>query len=488
MSLARSIVELRSIFEKESENPDQYYQRVGKCPPGFSFDGKGCVKGGADPEKPAAVKKGEPGGADPKTPAGPEKPALVEPAKVEPAPKPGDMIRAPTDKDGWTEGDHLEKAAEFLKIGGSDKIQQIAADAKAWLQKRWEGELAAIAGELDNLSALAVAHTSKRNEVEDKAAAELEESPEEYAKKLREAVPPEMVQDTQDAIDSFADEEDEDEKKKKKEKVEDYAEQSAASLIFGLLAVAFAPITAMALVGNWMAKKVGINIFGKSDEAAGDVVKNLDELDNMIVQEVISLLHQGTSSKDMEAAVQQHIDEEGEMPKQESFILDSIPLNVGGQLNEWSLNESKPVKKWSEIGDGVQNAMNHFVREHGRFLEINGPEGDFENNGEINAGFSWELKRQFRQKELGDKNATMSGEAGFKLREVGSSQVADADSRAWGSAPWGGADAQEQRKSFRGKTRGDVLMQVFKWLAKVVQSQSQEVENNLHDARDQPYR
>ncbi len=485
MSLARSIGELRSFFEKESENPDQYYQRVGKCPPGFSFDGKGCVKGGAAPEKPDAVKKGEPAAGDPKTPVAgdPQKPAPVEPA-----PKPGDLIRAPTDKDGWTKGDHLERAAEFLKIGGG-KVKQIVAQAKAWLQKRWEGELATTVDELDNLSVLAVAHTSKRNEVEDKAAAVLEESPEEYAKKLRDAVPPEMVKDTQDAIDSFADEEDEGEKKKKKEKVEEYAEQSAASLIFGLLAVAFAPITAMALVGNWMAKKVGINIFGKSDEAAGDVVKNLDELDNMIVQEVISLLHQGTSSKDMEAAVQQHIDEEGEMPKQEGYVvLGSVPLNVGGQLSEWMLHESKPVKKWSEIGDGVQKAMNHFVREHGRFLEINGPEGDFENNGEINAGFSWELKRQFRKKELGDKNATMSGEAGFKLREVGSSQVADADSRAWGSAPWGGADAQEQRKSFRGKTRGDVLMQVFQWLAKVVQSQSQEVENNLHDARDQPYR
>ena len=800
MSLARQIVELRVALEKEGENPDQYYQRVGKCPIGFVFDGSSCVKSGtqSEPKKPATVEpQGDKGKSEPE---GPEKPATVEPDQVSTElPKPpknlGDLIRAPKDSGGWTKGDHMEVAQEFMEIQDESKLNQAVHGAATWLQKKWEGARADVADKLDNLSQLVSAYTGKRNALEDKAADQLEQSPEEYAKKLREVVPPETVKDTEEAIDSFADEKDKGKKKRKKKKVQDYAEQSAHGLIFGLLALAFAPIAAIGFTAKWLAKKVGKNIFGKKGEASGDVVRNLDELDIMIVQETIALLREGTTADDMEAAVQLHLDsedapkeerlvrltqqiaelrrfmeKEGENPdqyrsrvgkcpvgfhwdgarcvkgsapaagqtpqdapaaapggqpdqpapkaaepkgffakakafalkkleqaktdaktiaaatkewgdnaknfvanaphatkafftdetyrrsalmaghaaltqapgkiakkavatakheveefkmaggalktlaqkkswkalsdeqkhalktvtkhlaltigaaaatasgvgiatgtakglarhiaaktagnvfaklhtaeelvhfshlfhdaqgdaegeaaidlvaklvekeiaamfkagidpknletiadraaaaepRQESYVLPAArPLNCSGMLNEWCMKEATQIRRWVDVGAGVQGAYNRFAVSYGKHLTLDEPQGDITSNGVVDAGFGWELRKNVAKSETGDRDAKIGGEAGFKLKEMGNSVIVDAESRAWGSNRIGGVDARPEKKSYRGKSRAEATEKMFRWVDRVIGDQWAEVVNNLYDLSSQgPY-
>jgi hypothetical protein len=721
--------------------------------------------------------------------------AAAEPPK--PLPKVGDVLRAKQDADGFTKADHLEKAAEFLKIGGAPKVKQAVANAKAWLQKKWEGATAAVAAKMDSMSTLVAAHTSKRNEGEKKAAAQLEKSPEEYAKKLAASVPPEMVKDTEEAINTFAGEKDEKKKEKKKKKVQEYAEESSKSLIFDLLKAVFAPVAASLMLTNWMAKKVGINIFGKKGEAAGDVVKSREELDSMIVQETLALLKEGTTAADMQEAVKLHLEQEGEaadqgesrrmrlsdqiaklraftekdnenpdqyrtrvgkcppgfywdgtscskgkapaktpsssepaaapgaeppqpapagsapkglfakakafaskklqqaktdaqtiaqatkdwgnkakdfvtnaptatkafftdppyrraallaghaaltqapgkfakkavetvkheaeefkmagsalktlaqkkswkaLDKHQKHALKTVtkhlaltigaaaatatgvgiaagtakglakhiaaktagnvfaklhtaeelqhlshlfhdeqgdaegeaavnavaklvekeiaamfkagvdpknleavaervadegtqqesnvmpfnrPLNFGAQLAEWTfdplpLHEATSIRRWTDVGDGVQSAYNGLALKHGRYLKLDDPQGDITPQGVVDVGFAWEMRPNIARKEIGHRDGKVGGECGFKMQEHGSSVTATAESRAWGSAPWGGADAKPQTKSFRGKTRGDVANLVFAWLAKVMQNQEAEAINGVYDAK-----
>jgi hypothetical protein len=479
MSLAHQIMELRGLVEKGGENPDQYRSRVGKCPAGFHWDGSRCAKGPADSTAKAAP-----------SPA--------------PATSPGDQPDQAAPKAAAPKG-FFAKAKAFA----AKKLEQAKTDAQAIAQetKDWGSKAKNLVTNAPHATKAFFTDPPYRRASMMAAHTALTQAPGKFAKRVVDTAKHEVEEfkTAGGALRTLA-------KKKSWKALDDHQKKALVTvgkhlaLTIGAAAGAHAGLAAgvaKGLTRSVLAKAAG-NVFQKLHtaeelqhishlftDAAGEAEEEaaMFELSKMIETEIAHMLKAGVDPKDLEAVANHMADHTKSAPRQESYVLPAArPLNCGAQLHEWTMHEATQVRRWADVGDGVQSAYNHFAVSHGKFLKLDDPQGDITPSGVVDTGFGWEMRKNAAASESGVKGAKIGGEVGFKMREMGNSVIADVESRAWGQISFNGTDAKTQKKSFRGKSRAEVAQKLFKWLDRTVGDQGAEVANNLYDLqREGPY-
>ena len=234
------------------EDPNKYYQRVGKCPPGYHFSGDKCEP--ADAAQEPAQQPQEPAAA-------PEVPDL-EPPKAEPAQEPSDEIpdlEPPPNvpKETW---DNL-----------GDEEKRIAGDEET---RRAKMNDAANHGE----------------EYEDAAVDDaLSEVEDEY---------------DEDEMDDVLDDDEAMDSEEGKSKVGGFLTALAGVLALGALSAVFPAGLVLAVAGAYVAKKAADKLFSdvteSVKEAEEDRPKTARDLAAALQKEVVAQLRQGIPDEEME--------------------------------------------------------------------------------------------------------------------------------------------------------------------------------------------
>lgn len=234
------------------EDPNKYYQRVGKCPPGYHFNGDKCEPADAaqepqQPQEPAAT--------------APEVPDL-EPPKAAPAQEPGDEIpdlEPPPNvpKETWDSLGDEEK-----RIAGDEETRRAKMNDAANHGEEYED-----AAVDDALS-----------EVED-----------EY---------------DEDEMDDILDDDEAMDSEEGKSKVGGFLTALAGVLALGALSAVFPAGLVLAVAGAYVAKKAADKLFSdvteSVKEAEEDRPRNSRDLAAALQKEVVAQLRQGIPDEEMQ--------------------------------------------------------------------------------------------------------------------------------------------------------------------------------------------
>lgn len=263
-ALQRVTKTLRSVFELagtagstgaassgSDEDPNKYYQRVGKCPPGYHFNGDKCEPADAaqEPAQP------EPAATAPEVPD-------LEPPKAEPSQEPSDEIpdlEVPPNvpKETWDSLGDEEK-----RIAGDEETRKAKMNDAA--NHGEEYEEAAV----------------------DDA---LEEVGDEY---------------DEDEMDDVLDDDEEMDSEEGKSKVGGFLTALAGVLALGALSAVFPAGLVLAVAGAYVAKKAADKLFSdvteSVKEAEEDRPRTSRELATALQKEVVAQLRQGIPDEEMQ--------------------------------------------------------------------------------------------------------------------------------------------------------------------------------------------
>jgi len=488
MSRQQSILELRALVEKppkptkvgkspDRENPDQFKDRTGRCPPGFQWDGSKCKPGQTAPQKPASGNGNNPAQKQ----SSPTAPAQAAPTADKP------------------KGFFGKAKAFALK-----KLKQAKTDATtvAKVTKDWGTKAQDLVTNAPHATKAFFTDDAYRRGAMMAAHSALTSAPGKLAKNAVKTVKHEIheFQTAGGALKTLANKR----SWKALDKDQKHALKTVAkhlAITIGAAAATASGVGIVAGTAKGLARHIAAKTLGSVLEklhtaeelthlahlfhdAQGDAETEaaMTALSKIVEAEVARALAAGVPPDELEALAGSVADE---TPRQENMRMSiSRPLNVGGQLHEWTFSEGRPVKKWADLGDGVQAAMNGFQRSWGATFDISDLDGEYEPSGAVSLYFTWEFRKKYAQKELGDAKAEAGGEIDFTLRELGSKVTVEVEARASGSAPWGSVSVPDQRKVFSGKDRGTAMKQAFVWLDKAVGDQLGKVSNGLYNERE----